>query len=424
MSEPDLFYVVTVSSAAIAIFFFLYFKSNKISVANPSNIASIGWLFPFAITPLLILSPYYETWRPGLNLYVFVNLAYFLFVFGNFIGYSIIKPKMIVDVEKNRSEYPVVSMNKFRNHAYVVFLAGMIGYSNNILNIVNAGGITVYTELGMREAELAFGSNTLMNYLYFLNMLALLMFVYLRYVYNDTRKGDLLIILISCVALISHGVKGTIVWPLVMALILIHMNRKTIFWSVLWPALFTVTVIFLIVTLGRQLPNLVAGTSDVDEWLVRGLLNFPLYFSTGFVNLEIELEKFTEFAFGMNTLAPFYEVFSFFTGNRQSLEITAATEELLYFHGYNTATFLRDPFRDFGVFGIALFSILYGLITSLLFGISSRSKNPYAIIAYSIYAAAVFGMFFSNHFQKIQYIFLVMICFFLASLNRRRPKHY
>lgn len=412
-------YLTTIPFAIVAIFLFIYFKRNKISVVNPSNIATIGWFFPFMLTPLLKLSPYYETWSPGPSLVFWIIIAFLSFIFGNFIGYSTIKPKSVDyhrSIEHKKSSF---SIARFRKQAYIVFLFGMIGYINNVINIINAGGLSVYTELGFREAELTFGSNTLINYLYFLNILTILMFVYLRYIQHENRSGDWMIIAISCIALFSHGVKGTIVWPLVMVFILIHINRKTIIWSIVLPAIICILGIFLIVTLGRELPTLVAGTSDLNEWFVKGLLNFPLYFSTGFVNLEIELEKFTNFAFGLNTIAPFYEVVSFFFGNRQPLEITAATDDLLYFHAYNTATYLRDPLRDFGIIGIILFPLLYGLITSILFSCSSQSINPYIAISYSIYAAAIFGMFFSNHFQKIQYIFLILICFTLASLNKR-----
>lgn len=415
-------YSIIAPIICIAIFLHRYLRKQEISIANPSNIAAVGWLFPFSLTSLLTLSPYYDEWRPGLYLFLWVIVAYLLFICGNIIGYSAIKAKNFNLNRRSFRDQKEISMQTFRNQAYFIFILGFIGYINNLKNIINAGGISIYIDLGLREAELTFGSNTLMNYLYFLNILTLLMFVYLRYIQQESRKSDLLVIIIAFIALLSHGVKGTIVWPLVMVFVLIHMRKKSIIWSIVWPALITVTVIFLIVTLGRELPSLTDGTSNFDDWLAKGFLNFPLYFSTGFVNFEIELEKFTHFAFGLNTFAPFYEVFSFLLGNRQSPDITAASDELLYYHGYNTATYLRDPFRDFGLVGLILFPLLYGLTTSLLFAFASQSKNPYAIISYSIYAAAIFGMFFSNHFQKIQYIFLIFICLFLSILNTSRNK--
>lgn len=403
-------------------------KNNKIKIYNPIALQYFGFVLPFLLSPLIKFTPYYEDWEPDLILFITIYSATFAFHLGLFFSKFVVfsNPRKITKAENFKKIDEIVEFKYVNKMGNFLIFPAFIGFANNILNIYNSGGFTVYIDHGLREAEIIFGSNTIINYLYFLNILCFIVFGFLAINNKYKIKYVNVKFIYSIIALLSHGVKSTILWPSVMLLIYLLINDWSIKIKNIVIGLIFIMAVFLIVTLVRDLPwiiNAQGNIYDVDifDFLTKGLLNIPLYLSSGFVNFGVELNKFRDYAYGLNVGAPFLDVYNFLFGQRQVNEATFASEIYLYYDAYNTATYLRDLYRDFTFVGVIIFSFIYGSIASFLYILSFKKNNHHLKIIYSIFSAAIVAMFFSNHFQKIQYIYLSLVVAIFYLVARAKP---
>jgi oligosaccharide repeat unit polymerase len=309
-----------------------------------------------------------------------------------------------------------------RQQAHVVAGLGLVGAAWNISNIFEAGGLAVYTELGLREAELIFGASTLVNYVYFLCILGLVMLVCLR-AHGVERRVDVLLIVVLVLALAAHGLKSTVIWPLAISAIVALGASANVRLGRLALIGVAGVLMFIIVSIGRELPLILLGQTEVEAMVSKSLLNVPLYFSSGMTNLQLELQNAREWEWGVEQLIPLYELGRFLLGLRGDSGVVLA-ELHLYHPAYNTGTYLREPFRDFGWAGMAIAAFVAGVVSTTIYRNYMATRSPYAGMVYGFIGAMLFAAFFSNHFLRIQYLYLMVVIGLLSVLNPwRRVRH-
>lgn len=167
---------------------------------------------------------------------------------------------------------------------------------------------------------------------------------------------------------------------------------------------------FQLVTIGRDIVYIINDNLNFIDILFYRTDNIFLYFTSSFTNLQEEIINVHKFQYGRESMQIFIEFFNFITGNRTPENIFQSSLEIHnYNEAYNTGTYLREHYRDFGLIGIILFPFLYGLIATFTYLKFLNNPSIKHIAIYSIISTILISAFFSNHFLKIQYIFWIFV---------------
>ena len=229
--------------------------------------------------------------------------------------------------------------------------------------------------------------------------------------------------MLSFLLLFVHGTKSTIIWPLGMSIVAYHLSRSRISNRVILYALLVLLISFIIVGFLRINPSDHSSSSSFDAISV-SIQHIFYYLCSGFVNLSIEFESNRFLEMGDNILAPIYDLFNFFSGN--NARAVQQFDSLIYHPSFNTATFARDPLRDFGLYGLFLYSYIIGFLSESLYIFSIRTNNLFYVLVYPVFSASILSLFFSNQFLKVQYLFILSVLvvlgllFPILSLSKKR----
>lgn len=149
-----------------------------------------------------------------------------------------------------------------------------------------------------------------------------------------------------------------------------------------------------------------------------------LYLTSSIVAFDYFVEPSSAISFGENTLRFIYAV-------GHSLGISdAPIQTILEFVGVpfptNTYTLMYPFYKDFGLFGITLFSVIYGCIYGFLYK-KTRTGSKQGLIIYSIFLTFLLLEFFAeliftNLSQTIQYVILTALPFIFSNENNKCVK--
>jgi oligosaccharide repeat unit polymerase len=153
---------------------------------------------------------------------------------------------------------------------------------------------------------------------------------------------------------------------------------------------------------------------------ILGMIKNYIYFN--YINLDMEFHFRENYTYGKFT-------FFFLT---KLLDPSVAgyfdTVGLIVLdENYNMGTFVREYFVDFGYFGVLLVPWLLGLLTGYVDMMARRTGAPYYTIFLGILMTACAFAFFGNQFIRLQFIYLVLVAYFMdaftRSLQRQRDKN-
>ncbi len=396
---------------------------------SPLAVFSIGWLLPASCVVFLPNHIKFDGWEVHQELWLAIILSYLAFLAGHLFTLFFIDNGRAVSGRNNpsRKYYLQRGWESFPGEKTwnlwlirAFFMLGMIGFTLNINNVIQAGGFSLYRDLGFRDVETIFGQSTLVNYLYFLLPLVLLIGMIHQCRFGYTRSITLLMTL-SFIGLFFHGTKSTIVFPVVIALIAFFYSRRSVRPKMVFITLGLLLICFQIITIGRNLPYMLARDEDLFTILTVRLDDLFLYFSPGFANLQEEILNLKNFRGGVESFQFAGELVNFILGKREGITQTVFEGEQFYMFNdaYNTGTFLREHYRDFGFVGVAAFSFVYGLISNLFYCRFLEETSIRNVALYSIISLMLLISFFSNHYFKIQYwywIFVITIADVVARL--------
>ncbi len=87
------------------------------------------------------------------------------------------------------------------------------------------------------------------------------------------------------------------------------------------------------------------------------------------------------------------------------------------YSSFNTFGYVTVLYKDFGIYGSILGSILLGWFVSSVYRKFCRSDSPFEIACYAMTAQATLEMFFSNHFFMLSYPFtIIVVCWIYKAL--------
>lgn len=431
-----LFYLISGSIHASFILLlsgFLFILSNSTFSNNysPITLFTAGWVLPSIFIVFLNRHEKYIGWQVNEILWITVLLSTLGFVIGVLVVF-IFRFHQLLGKNSLKELTKKIQLNDYRQSIshekigvykiiHVFSFLGLIGFANNLINIIRAGGLSVIAELGLRDSERIFGQSTIINYLYFLNPLAFVLSISFltRYGANNRIR---LIAIITFLTLFFHGTRSTIIYPFIMAALsyMLLTDKKIKLIQIIGGCLFFV-IGFQLVTIGRNFPYM-PSDATLFEILTYRIEDIFLYFTPAYSNLQAEIINLKSLRYGEESFQFINGLFSFITGTKDGIENTRFDSEQFYLvhESFNTGTFLRENYRDFGFGGVFFFSLFYGILASFFYFNLLLYPTIKNVISYSIICIMLLVCFFSNQFFKIQYWYWVVILFISFSIQEKR----
>jgi oligosaccharide repeat unit polymerase len=391
---------------------------------SPPGILAVSWLLP-ALTTFKD-----DVWNLEYPFWLFVVIgSYLSFLCGYFICFSLFKgKKKIIKENQGAAGWDWPTLEKI---IYLLFIMGMIGFINNIIKVIRAGGLVLYMNLGFRQAEYIFGASTWSNYLFFLNMLTVSLSLF--YIARRKKKSSMIIIFItSYISLFFHGIKATVLIPTIMAAWIIILSSRKFKWRYILVPLFIGFLVFQLGFIGRD--YIYYSKVGFDKAYNRNIDMFFNYIAPNYANLQKQVNILTDLSYGFYSFTPFREFYNYFGNKRapawagESIKNRGSSvsgdTSLLVSTSYNVATYLYHIHRDFGFWGIYLLPFILGIITALIYFTFLKNPTIKNLIIYSIVATMLTLAFFSNEFIRIQLWFLILVVVLIdlmVKVKRTKP---
>jgi len=389
------------------------FVSKKIfnTYFSPLGVMGVTWLLPSLLT---FLNPKWElkeeTWLVILGSF----LVFVVGVFSASLGHKFQGLKLPTITSKKNIEYwdkPFLDKT-----IAILFCLGIVGFVINMWHIISAGGIKIYFQEGFRAGELIFGSNTLINYLYFLNMVVVPLVVLRTIAYG---KNFLLsfIGIISFLMLFSHGIKSTVIMTTVIAFWVLVLVRQRVLLKHIVIVGIIVFAAFILVSVGRDSGQFFTQDFHFTNLLYLGTDRVYHYIVPNYANLQQELLRRNQYLLGKDTFASLIELFSF-------RQVKPQIQYYLVDEAYNVGTYLRPFVVDFGIAGIIIGPLLIGFLTNFIFLVFLKKPSLFNLFFYAIAITTVTFSFWSPQLLRIQFIYFIVILYFIELVRRTSRKYH
>jgi hypothetical protein len=325
------------------------------------------------------------------------TLTYITYSFFFITLIALLLSNILVYFFYNRDVYEIPQKNysnkKLKRAFYILSFLTFAGLAANLINVFRSGFTVELLVLNPREYEELFGFNVLLNYLYFLNIPAILVYIYVVKVHETKVPfGKILVFFLIAISGF-HGIK------------------YTIFDSILIPGFF-----YLLISKDTKLKymamvfGLLIGIYSVFSSYVRGgyyesgLLNFVSYIIPNYLNMFYNIETYqTQFT-------PFYNLF--LPDKIQGLippelQLNPGVNSTYSINpSYNMYTSLDFLYTDFNLLGPLFFIVIVG-VAILLY--NNKYKN---IIIVYLLADIVYNFnmsFYTYSYIKIKYFYYIGI---------------
>jgi oligosaccharide repeat unit polymerase len=372
---------------------------------SPIGIFGGIWFFVFGLYALK-LYPYNElswyTWSMFLG-------GLILFYLGNLVVLIPFKNK------KKKKNKKVVSPSKLKKAVLFSFCVGMLGFSILFLRIVIKYGVSAFWDAP--ETIHADFTVQFVGYLYLFNGITpVLAFMYIK----KFKKHKMLmstIIMVSLVTLLFSVSRTNMLRSLVMMyLALIYSGLLKAKLRNL--ALVGVIALTFFVSFHYYKNPYLADRLERDNTFQPQSLEMLAptygYISTPFTVFEVRAEALDEYEWGINTFNTFARAIRLVYPDMPVRKI--GIEEVYTCNPAcsNVYTYLDIYYRDFGTFGVLLFTFLQGAFVAFFYSSMRFGNKPELFLANAVFGWCLLITFFSNHFAKNSTVFFVVICYLLG----------
>lgn len=303
-----------------------------------------------------------------------------------------VQPLLVEDVK-----YDVV---KLKRVYYLFAFASIAAFAVNLYRVISTVTLRAIV-LAPRVYEEVFGHSTAINYIYFLNIPALCLSVYLKNNGHVVKRQRLLNVLLVSISFF-HGIKFTIYDTLLIPAIFLFLNKKEAKFKPVF--LFGSSLLAIYFLFGFFIRGGVGGYSPVDQLLSYITPNFYNFF----YSIEKSPEQFTFFA----TLVTPDKLPDYFISYS-----TQGASGFLLNNKYNMQTILSAFYSTFSIFAPFLF-LPYLLLTLFLYKNIKRNLVYYFLTVYFIYS--LLFSFYVYAFTKTKYIYLVFIVLIVHFYARQK----
>jgi oligosaccharide repeat unit polymerase len=338
----------------------------------------------------------FENGKPKMGFEFWV--IYFETLIAFFLFYIIIFKS---EVNQDLHEEDQYDLNKLKKVFYLLTTLSLLAFCYNMIHVFRTLSLGAMI-LNPRLYEKVFGSSTLINYLYFLNIPALCLSTYLTFK-NVKIKYKLLLNILLIAVSFFHGIKFTIFDTILLPALFLFIYKKQFSFKPIF--IITIALISVYLLFNSLVRGNIQGYSSIDQVLS--------YVTPNFYNFFYSIEKTPEqFSFISNLLLPdkFPKLFS---------ELTyEGTSGFVLNEKYNMQTILSDFYFAFSIFAPFLF--LPFLMAALYFyRLANKNLLFHFITVFFIYCL-LFSFFFYA-FTKTKYLYFIFIFFVIHkyTLNKK-----
>ena len=310
----------------------------------------------------------------------------------------------------------ILKKNKFRSfnlvdqysYKYIFYFSSLLSILAFILNIDN---VISQLSLGfgfIREYEKVFGSSTIINYFYFLHVVAIFTYVYAVILKKENIKHSKLIVLVLILLPFFHGIKFTVFDAFAPALFIYIIYAKKLNYNYI-ALIFIVAIgfLYLFFTFAR-------GANDEITWY-DAIINYiiPNYYNLGFAIENFGYEKLNDYGVSLfyPTKLPLPKEIDFIITNTEGFQLN---------YKYNMYTALLAFYRVFGVFS----GVAYGffiLLIHFFYSLATKKNSLFFDFVLSLLLVCNFLSFYYWMLFKPKYIWLILfllITFFIKKKKR------
>lgn len=322
----------------------------------------------------------------------------------------------------SKSHKLIINRERLLIVVIIIFSVAQLGFIINLSRLLSSDISSLVG--GGRSWELAFGKSTITNYMYFLNGYLVANYPLLKLAFAPSATKSKFVktlCFISFTSLFFHGVKGTVLFPLIIAYYLsriININIKLLNLR----SIIVFTVILFISNSYLRDTTMLEG--NFSHRISKKIL---LYLTPGYANLQKQTEKESNLAMGKMSLGPLGNIpmlLSTGQGHRETNRSTARVSGTnirleLIDEAYNTGTILRSAYIDFDYHGFFIYTILIGLYMALTLSWSTRYGSTFFNFLFAVALTQLLFCFWGNHFTRAQYIYWLLVSLTQHIFTRR-----
>lgn len=370
----------------LILFFIIITKTKYKSIATPAFIFNIIWMIAFIFVEMKLSNTYqYEFSK--YSKFVFVCMIVFFNVF--FIIFTTCVKKTS---SKRRKLFNFIKEETKKKFIIKLFYIWVL---LTILEIIYCRGIPlIWKLLGMSYTYATFGIPSVHGFINSLSwFIATITFIeYLDY--ND--KSYLKILLTINIVYVFLLARQSLITEIIQLTSVYMLKRKIKIKKLLIILLITIVGFGIIGGIRTDNQFFVSkanlNVKNIPKWSI-GFLWVYMYVMTPVVNIAYFFDKFRTFTYGKSSIITFLPTAFTRILNLKDLD----TSNYLISQTFNVSTALLVPFKDFGIFGVIIFSIFMGSLGGILFKkIVLNKKDKRIIVNYSVYIGILALTFFSN----------------------------
>jgi len=310
--------------------------------------------------------------------------------------------------------------------AYTLIVLGQIAFTLNIHRVLSQYGFDAYWTVNSKTIELSFGTSTIVNYIFFLNIIGATLLATLRA--REWVKGTVwFLIFVVTLELGLTGIKSTVLFGVCIVLFsyLAARPSKTLKTIIIGGGLLTILVLisFAFVNVGTKgIGN--ATPVAIFEKVSQQIRGYVYY---NYINLDLELTGRNEFTWGSYTF--FFITKLFNPGVRGYFD---RDDLILLDPNYNMGTWLREYYVDFSLFGVFFIPLLLGVLCGLVKQYTIRNESVGAWVASGVLMTASAFVFFGNQFVRLQFLYIIVLGFAVhlaakkirVEINGKKGRYY
>lgn len=393
--------MITILSLLFILLYFILDKTKKKIFAIPTSIFIFLYALSFDLynwDEISIIVFQFKNIHLGFKSY----LLFFLTLLALAIGIAITN-------YKDRYNYSIVRYNydKLKRIYYLMSFISIFSFCINLSRVLSNGGLGLLF-LSPRIYEETFGASTFINYLYFLNVPALCLSIYLKH--NNINIKNIRIINTILIAIsFFHGIKFTIFDTILYPVCFYYLLRDKVS---LKPLIFTFGILIGIFVL---FSTFIRGGDSKSP-----LLSVLLYIVPNFYNLSYNVENHTN-TFGLNGLMGILIPDKVPKPPLGWLQIGEREGGFILNDAYNMFTVMDPLFYSFN-YAAPLFFIL--IFIFLRYTYNRRQKSLIHLFLSTYLLFCLFFTFYFYAFAKTKNIYYVFVFIAIHAFCRiKKIKH-